>query len=411
MKFLLISLFVVSQIPFLRGQIDTIFLKNPSFEDYPHLGSTENNTSIRSWFDCGSIFFGTETPPDVHPVANSEFEVYKSAAHGNTYLGMVVRHNDSWESVAQRVSSPLQGGSCYSFRIKISMSETYSSASKQNTNRKLPYDKPAVLRIWGGDGFCGKKELLAESKTVSNIEWKDYDFLIEPTRNYSFIMLEVFYKTPTLLPYRGHILLDDASHFVLTPCDGEELLVYEEPPVNKKIQRPQRKPKPEKTNPVQNQPQKKSGQEPIVQVIPKPEKKTEVVKERNLLGGLNRNQLTKGDEIVLEKLFFIADSTSMTADSYKVIDELFDFLQEHRDIIVEIGGHTNGNPGISNKYCDELSTERAKTVAQYLVKKGVAKDRLFYKGYGKRDPLVSNRTKEGRLKNQRVEITILKMDS
>jgi len=410
MKFLFISLFVVGQITLLTGQIDTIFLKNPSFEDYPHLGNTENNTSIRSWFDCGGIFFSTETPPDVHPVANSEFEVYKSAADGNTYLGMVVRHNDSWESVAQRISSPLQGGSCYSFRIKISVSETYTSASKQNSNKKLPYDKPAVLRVWGGDGFCGKKELLAESKTISNVEWKDYDFLIEPSRSYSFIMFEVFYKTPTLLPYRGHILLDDASHFVLTPCDGEPLIAYEEP-VKPQTPKPQRKPKPKKTEPVQNQPQKKNGQEVIAQVIPKPQKEAAPIIEEKLIGGLNRNQLTKGQKIGLEKLFFEADTTSMTGDSYQVIDELFAFLKEHRDIIVEIGGHTNGNPGISHRYCDELSTNRAKTVAQYLVKKGISKDRLYYKGYGKRKPIASNRTREGRLKNQRVEITILKMDS
>lgn len=409
MKFLFISLFVVSQIPFLSGQIDTVYLKNPSFEDYPHLGAS-NHSSIRSWFDCGSILFGTETPPDVHPVADSEFEVYKSAADGNTYLGMVVRDNDSWESVAQRVSSPLQAGSCYSFTIKISMSETYSSASKQNTNRKLPYDKPAVLRLWGGDGFCGKKELLAESKSVTNIEWKDYDFLIEPSRSYSFIMLEVFYKTPTLLPYRGHILLDDASHFVLTPCDGEPLLAFqdsEEP----KIQQPQRKPQVKANNPVQNQPQKKNGQAPVAQVIPAPQKESVQNKNEKLLSGLNRNQLTKGQKIGLEKLFFEADTTSMTNDSYEVIDELYAFLLEHRDIIVEIGGHTNGNPGISHQYCDQLSTDRAKSVAQYLVKKGISKDRLFYKGYGKRKPVASNRTREGRLKNQRVEITILKMDS
>jgi len=54
-----------------------------------------------------------------------------------------------------------------------------------------------------------------------------------------------------------------------------------------------------------------------------------------------------------------------------------------------------------------LSTDRAKIVAEYLVDKGIPAERLTYKGYGKRKSIASNLTKEGRKKNQRVEIKIL----
>ena len=57
--------------------------------------------------------------------------------------------------------------------------------------------------------------------------------------------------------------------------------------------------------------------------------------------------------------------------------------------------------------CDKLSNDRAKVVAEYLTDKGIPDERLTYKGYGKRRSIASNLTKEGRKKNQRVEIKIL----
>lgn len=74
---------------------------------------------------------------------------------------------------------------------------------------------------------------------------------------------------------------------------------------------------------------------------------------------------------------------------------------------MEIGGHTNGN--CDHPYCDRLSQDRAKTVANYLIQKGISIDRVRFKGYGKRKPVASNATLQGRKKNQRVEITILEM--
>jgi len=75
------------------------------------------------------------------------------------------------------------------------------------------------------------------------------------------------------------------------------------------------------------------------------------------------------------------------------------------DVKVEIGGHTNSTP--PSWFCDDLSQNRARSVAAYLKEKGIDEHRLQAKGYGKRLPLTSNKTKEGRVKNQRVEIKIL----
>jgi outer membrane protein OmpA-like peptidoglycan-associated protein/sugar lactone lactonase YvrE len=117
--------------------------------------------------------------------------------------------------------------------------------------------------------------------------------------------------------------------------------------------------------------------------------------------------LRSGQTMSIQKLQFDADSTRLREDARPVLDEIFGFLEENPTIVVEIGGHTNSLP--PPEYCDSLSTSRARSVAEYLVNRGIAAERVYYKGYGKRDPLFSNKTEEGRRRNQRVEIKILRL--
>ena len=115
--------------------------------------------------------------------------------------------------------------------------------------------------------------------------------------------------------------------------------------------------------------------------------------------------LQKGQTMRLEKLYFKADSSSIEPSSLPTMDELFEFLTENGSVAIEIGGHTNNIP--SHEFCDRLSEERAKAVADYLVSKGIDPRRVLYKGYGKRKPKFTNKTKDGRRKNQRVEVKVL----
>ena len=123
---------------------------------------------------------------------------------------------------------------------------------------------------------------------------------------------------------------------------------------------------------------------------------------------LTAETLRSGEVIKLEKIYFQPDSTSMEAASIPTVDELFEFLEENPGIVIEVGGHTNNIP--SHEFCDQLSTARAKSVAQYLVDKGIPANRITFRGYGKRNPIATNATPEGRAKNQRVEIKIVRLD-
>lgn len=381
----------------MNAQFDTISLRNPSFEDSPRKGGYYQNAieaqrnNIKGWYDCGIINFALETAPDIHP--SDYWSNTKQPSHGRTYLGMVTRDNDTWESVSQELPSPLKAGKCYSFSIELSKSERYISGSRLNAENKLKYNytTPSVFRLWGGYGYCGTAELLAESVPVKNSEWKTYTFKLSPKANYKYITFEAFYKVPVVFPYNGHILVDNCSKIIEINCE-DDLAVVEEKP--KKVLPPHKRVKKNTKPKVKPTPEKQPADEVVTQV--KPAKK---------ILNLDRNKIRKGQTIEIQNLYFKADVASINQESFEVLDEVYDFLKSNEDITIEIGGHTNGTP--SHEYCDKLSKDRAKVVAEYLVEKGIPSNRLKYKGYGKRKSIASNLTPEGRKKNQRVEIKIL----
>ncbi|NJO91598.1 MAG: OmpA family protein [Chloroflexia bacterium] len=75
------------------------------------------------------------------------------------------------------------------------------------------------------------------------------------------------------------------------------------------------------------------------------------------------------------------------------------------NLSIEIQGHTD-NQG-TEAYNLKLSTNRAKSVYDYLLKSGIKKEKLSYKGYGFKIPKASNLTEEGRAQNRRTEFKVL----
>lgn len=77
-------------------------------------------------------------------------------------------------------------------------------------------------------------------------------------------------------------------------------------------------------------------------------------------------------------------------------------------MIVEVGGHTD-NVG-SDEANLKLSHDRAKSVRDYMVKAGIASERLQAKGYGETQPVADNETEDGRKANRRTEFVILETE-
>ena len=361
------------------AQDGVIRLSNPSFEDMPR-----HSHAPRSWTDCG---FPGESPPDIQP--DYTFQVNKAPIDGISYLGMVVRDNDTWESVAQQLNQPFQANQCYEFSIFLARSTTYVSQSRIS-NEIANYVTPAKLRVWGGFGLCDKRHLLGESPLVSNEDWQQYSFKLEPDASYTHVVFEVFYKTPTLFPYNGNILLDRASDITPIPCEQE---VSDEPIDEPIVQ----------TTPRAAPPQPTPSPVPTRTPPPAPDE----TEPEPTLAGVRRADLSTGQTIRIENLQFEADSSRILDNSLPALEELHDFLLKNNDVIVEIGGHTNG--WADRNYAERLSTARAQAVANFLTSRGIARTRVKFKGYGKSQPIDTNATAEGRRRNQRVEIKILEL--
>lgn len=118
--------------------------------------------------------------------------------------------------------------------------------------------------------------------------------------------------------------------------------------------------------------------------------------------------IEEGLTIPLNNIFFTANESVLKEESTAELDRCLRFLLQHANLVVEVGGHTNGICGES--FARQLSGDRAAKVATYFKEHGVAANRVYNKGYGKSRPIATNETLEGRRKNQRVELKILRVE-
>ena len=98
--------------------------------------------------------------------------------------------------------------------------------------------------------------------------------------------------------------------------------------------------------------------------------------------------ISSSQPIVLNNVFYDLNKATLRPESYIELEKLREFLATNPLLKIEIGGHTDtrGDAGENMK----LSTERAQSVYDYLVAKGLNKTRLSYKGYGETKNVVSD---------------------
>jgi len=120
---------------------------------------------------------------------------------------------------------------------------------------------------------------------------------------------------------------------------------------------------------------------------------------------ISMQRIKTGNEVVLRNVFFELDSWEILPQSEIELNRLLLLLQNHLKLKIEIGGHTDNTGTIVHN--NQLSRNRAKAVCDYLISKGVAADRLTYKGYGSDKPISNNNSAKGRALNRRTEFRIL----
>lgn len=104
--------------------------------------------------------------------------------------------------------------------------------------------------------------------------------------------------------------------------------------------------------------------------------------------------------------FSINESTEISDKMKAYLDKVADFLKENPNYSVRVTGHSDNLRTIEEN--QKISEQRAQVVADYLTQKGIPLNGIFTRGAGAMFPIADNRTSEGRIKNRRVEIVLIK---
>jgi outer membrane protein OmpA-like peptidoglycan-associated protein len=131
-------------------------------------------------------------------------------------------------------------------------------------------------------------------------------------------------------------------------------------------------------------------------------------KLRDQLQGTGVSVVREGDNIRLVmpgNITFETDSYNLRGSFYPVLNSVGQVLAKYGDTTVRVSGHTD-NTG-SRAHNQTLSERRAASVADYLVTREVARNRMLVQGLGFDQPIADNGTAAGRAQNRRVELHIL----
>ncbi|MEO8148198.1 MAG: OmpA family protein [Bacteroidia bacterium] len=133
--------------------------------------------------------------------------------------------------------------------------------------------------------------------------------------------------------------------------------------------------------------------------------KTAVDFNHPYLINIKMNVAKAGEKVVLKNIFFDTDSFNLKKESFIELDKLVAFLKQNPKTKIQISGHTD-NTG-DKKRNQLLSENRAHSVLNYLLSKGIDRNNLLDKGFGDTQPIATNDTEEGRTQNRRTEFLIL----
>jgi OmpA-OmpF porin, OOP family len=112
-----------------------------------------------------------------------------------------------------------------------------------------------------------------------------------------------------------------------------------------------------------------------------------------------------GAVVRLNNVFFDFDKWDLRPESYTELNRVVKLLNENPAIVIEMSAHTDSRG--NDDYNFKLSDNRARSVMEYILSKGIEPKRITSKGYGETKPVVPNDTDENRQLNRRVEFTII----
>lgn len=167
------------------------YLTNASIEDLP-----ADATMPTGWFAASE-----GTTPDILP---GYWGVYLEPEDGESYVGLISRSDDSYESMSQRLKQPLDEGTCYSMGLYLAHSDNYTG-----------YNEPLKARIWIADKKNKRTQLIYESSTLDDEEWQYHKFNFTPEKEMKYLIIEAYNHNDKAV--KGNILIDGISE--IYHCD------------------------------------------------------------------------------------------------------------------------------------------------------------------------------------------------
>ncbi len=140
------------------------------------------------------------------------------------------------------------------------------------------------------------------------------------------------------------------------------------------------------------------------------DKQETVLRERLRDSGVSVTRV--GDDIILNmpgNVTFSSDRAELKPAFFEVLNSVALVLNEYDRSLIDVNGHTDSDG--PDDYNLDLSTERARSVADYLISQQINPQRLQVRGLGEREPIASNKTARGKAQNRRVEIKIVPLTS
>ena len=128
--------------------------------------------------------------------------------------------------------------------------------------------------------------------------------------------------------------------------------------------------------------------------------------EDNFLSYIKDGKMETGKYYAFDRLYFNTGSSSLDANSMNQIENVAAIMKAYPKVNILFRGHTdNTGSAEGNK---SLSASRALSVKNKLVEMGVASGRINTQGMGSVDPIADNTTAEGRAKNRRIDVSVVK---
>lgn len=178
---------------------ERVFWQNASFEQ-----SMSNGQTAAAWSDCGD---NNESVAQLLPDPNSDLQAL-DPHQGFQYLGLRTYKDGSYQALGQELTTPLLPGSCYALGVYL------ARATRPDTTE----NDPLCFRIWGGNDYCDRWEILAETFPVNHQDWQEYLFTFSPVQAYRFITIEAYYDRKAEYAYDGWLLVDHLSAIYPVNC-------------------------------------------------------------------------------------------------------------------------------------------------------------------------------------------------